>query len=52
MGAVIDLGDITAACGTEAYLLLWLKMMRAQGTANFTVQVVRQPTGPRHTPDR
>lgn len=39
--SVIDLGDITAARGTEAYLHLWLRLWGALGTADFNVRVVR-----------
>ena len=39
--SVIDLGDITAARGTEAYLHLWLRLWGALGTADFNVHVVR-----------
>jgi predicted dinucleotide-binding enzyme len=39
--SVIDLGDITAARGTESYLLLWLRLWGALGTADFNVRVVR-----------
>jgi predicted dinucleotide-binding enzyme len=39
--SVIDLGDITAARGTESYLLLWLRLWSALGTADFNVRVVR-----------
>lgn len=38
---VIDLGDITNARGTEAYLLLWLRLWNALGTADFNVHVAR-----------
>jgi predicted dinucleotide-binding enzyme len=38
---VIDLGDITTARGTEAYLLLWLRLWGAVGSADFNVKVVR-----------
>lgn len=37
---VLDLGDISAARGTEAYLLLWLRLWGAQGTVSFNVKVV------------
>ena len=37
---VRDLGDITAARGMEAYLLLWLRAMQTFGTAMFNVKVV------------
>ena len=36
---VIDLGDITTARGTEAYLLLWLRMWGALGVPNFNIHV-------------
>jgi 8-hydroxy-5-deazaflavin:NADPH oxidoreductase len=35
-----DLGDITAARGMEAYLLLWLREMNALGTPMFNVKLV------------
>lgn len=38
---VVDLGDITTARGTEAYLPLWLRMWGALGTADFNVKIVR-----------
>ncbi|MBI2892220.1 MAG: NAD(P)-binding domain-containing protein [Deltaproteobacteria bacterium] len=38
---VVDLGDITAARGTEAYLLLWIRLMGALGTARFNVGIVK-----------
>lgn len=38
---VIDLGDITTARTTEAYLGLWLALWQALGTARFNIQVVR-----------
>ena len=40
---VLDLGDITAARGTEMYLPLWLGVMGALGTAAFNVRVTRPP---------
>lgn len=36
---VLDLGDLTAARGQEAYLLLWIKMMKPLGGANFNIAV-------------
>lgn len=39
--SVIDLGDITAARGTEAYLLLWLRLWTVLATPDFNVRVVR-----------
>lgn len=38
---VIDLGDITTARGTEAYLMLWLRLWGAVGTPDFNIQVVK-----------
>jgi predicted dinucleotide-binding enzyme len=37
---VVDLGDITAARATEAYLLLWLRLSGAFQTADLNVHVV------------
>ena len=39
--SVVDLGDITTARGTESYLLLWLRLRGAVGTADFNIRVVR-----------
>jgi len=36
-----DLGDISAARGMEAYLLLWLRFMGAYGTGYFNIKVLR-----------
>jgi len=38
---VIDLGDITTARGTEAYLLLWLRLWGSIGSPDFNIKVVR-----------
>ena len=38
---VIDLGDITTARGTEAYLLFWLRLRSALGTAEFNIRLAR-----------
>jgi hypothetical protein len=38
---IIDLGDITAARGTEMYLPLWLRPMGALQTGDFNIKVVR-----------
>jgi len=38
---VLDLGDITAARGTEMYLPLWLALATATGTATFNLRLVR-----------
>ena len=40
-GDIIDLGDITAARGMEMYLMLWLKLMGASGTAQFNIRIVK-----------
>jgi predicted dinucleotide-binding enzyme len=40
-GDIIDLGDISAARGTEAYLLLWVRLMGALDTPRFNIKVVR-----------
>ncbi len=37
----VDLGDLTAARGTEGYLLLWVRMYGALKTAQFNVHLVR-----------
>jgi predicted dinucleotide-binding enzyme len=39
--SVIDLGDITAARGTEAYVLFWVRLWGTTGTADFNIRVVR-----------
>ena len=36
-----DLGDITAARGTEMYLPLWLRLVGVTGSANFNIRIVR-----------
>jgi len=38
---VIDLGDISAARGTEMYLPLWLRLMGSLGNQVFNIKVVR-----------
>ena len=38
--SVIDLGDITTARGTEAYLLLWLQLWGTLGSADFNIKVI------------
>ena len=40
---VLDLGDITAARATEAYLLLWLRLMGPLGGWHFNIAVEQQP---------
>lgn len=39
---VIDLGDITTARGTEAWLLLWTRLYAALGTPEFQLALVRK----------
>ena len=39
--AIIDLGDISNARGTEMYLPLWIRLMGALGTARFNITVVQ-----------
>ena len=39
--SVLDLGDLSAARGMEAYLLLWVRMMGAVGSPTFNIKVVR-----------
>jgi predicted dinucleotide-binding enzyme len=38
---VIDLGDLTAARGQEAYVLFWVRLWGALGSANFNIHVTR-----------
>jgi predicted dinucleotide-binding enzyme len=38
---ILDLGDLSAARGTEAYLLLWLRLRGVTGTSDFNVRVIR-----------
>jgi predicted dinucleotide-binding enzyme len=38
---ILDLGDITTARATEAYLPLWLAAWKTLGTATFNIKVVR-----------
>jgi predicted dinucleotide-binding enzyme len=37
---VVDLGDISASRGVEAYLLLWLRVRSTRGTSEFNIRVV------------
>jgi predicted dinucleotide-binding enzyme len=39
---VLDLGDLTAARGTEHYLMLWLRLWGAVGGPQFNIAVNRQ----------
>jgi 8-hydroxy-5-deazaflavin:NADPH oxidoreductase len=38
---VVDLGDITSARATEAYVLFWVRAWGALGTAEFNLRLVR-----------
>ncbi len=38
---VIDLGDLAGARGTEATMLLWVRLYQVLGTADFTFKIVR-----------
>ena len=38
---IVDLGDISAARGTEAYLLVWLRLWGALKTADFNIHIAR-----------
>jgi predicted dinucleotide-binding enzyme len=38
---IVDLGDITAARGTEAYVLFWVRCWGALKTADFNVHLAR-----------
>jgi predicted dinucleotide-binding enzyme len=40
-GRVTDLGDISAARGTEMYLPLWLRIYGALGTSEFNIGIVQ-----------
>ena len=40
---VLDLGDISAARGTEHYLMLWLRLMGVVGGPNFNISVSTMP---------
>jgi predicted dinucleotide-binding enzyme len=37
---ILDLGDLSNARGTEAWLLLWTRLYRALGTGNFNMKLV------------
>ncbi len=39
---VVDLGDISTARGTEAWLLLWTRLYGAFGNADFNLRLVRE----------
>jgi 8-hydroxy-5-deazaflavin:NADPH oxidoreductase len=39
---IIDLGDLSAARGMEAYLILWVRLMNKLGTANFNIHIQKK----------
>ena len=39
--AIIDLGDITTARGTEGHVLLWLRLWGLVGSGDFNIKLVR-----------
>jgi predicted dinucleotide-binding enzyme len=39
--AFLDLGDLTAARATEMYVVLWVRLYGATGTADVSIRVVR-----------
>ncbi|HYO52284.1 NADPH-dependent F420 reductase [Archangium sp.] len=39
---VIDLGDITTSRGTEAYLMLWIRLWGALGTPDFNISIAKK----------
>jgi hypothetical protein len=38
---IIDLGDITTARGSEAFLLLWVRLFMKFGRPDFQIKIVR-----------
>jgi 8-hydroxy-5-deazaflavin:NADPH oxidoreductase len=38
---ILDLGDITAARGTEGYVALWIRLWGIVGSGDFNIRVVR-----------
>jgi 8-hydroxy-5-deazaflavin:NADPH oxidoreductase len=42
-GRVLDLGDITAARGTELYLMLWVRLIGVVGGPTFNISVATLP---------
>jgi predicted dinucleotide-binding enzyme len=39
--SVVDLGDISTARGTEAYLMLWVRFWQATGTGDLNIHLVK-----------
>ena len=42
---ILDLGDITAARATEAYVTLWVRLMGALGTPYFSIRIAPAAKG-------
>jgi 8-hydroxy-5-deazaflavin:NADPH oxidoreductase len=40
LASIVDLGDISGARATEAYMRLWLRLMGTLGTADFNIATV------------
>lgn len=40
---IVDLGDLSTARGTEAYLLLWLRLWQATGSPDINIGLLRAP---------
>jgi len=38
---ILDLGDISAARGLEAYFLFWVRLWQGLGSGSFNIKVVR-----------
>ncbi len=38
---VVDIGDLTAARAAEGYVMLWIRLMQAQGTPMFNIEIKR-----------
>jgi hypothetical protein len=45
--SILDLGDITGARGTEALMLIWLRLLGKFGNADFDYKIVRAPQASR-----
>jgi len=39
---VVDLGDLIAARGMEAYVLFWLQLFMAQKNPDFNIRIVKR----------
>ena len=39
--AIVDLGDISGARGTEMYLPLWLRLFMTQGSPHVSIRIVK-----------